>query len=251
MELAFVTGVSKGLGYSISEVLAEHGIEVIGLSRNTNEMVKNLMTNSKGQYTHISADLINVEEIESLIKRICQRILAEKPQKLYVINNASIIEPIERLGFLDNHSIQQAVHLNLLAPMLINNTFLKELRNEDIELVIVNVTSGAAERPIHGWNVYNGTKAAINMHTKVAGLEQENIKGSHKIIAFNPGLMDTDMQGTIRGAEEEAFTEINKFLSFKTNGDLRQPSKVASALVDLILNENLMNGKIYSVNELL
>lgn len=251
MEVALVTGASKGLGYDISKALIEHGIEVIGLSRSSNERVQNLITNSKGRYSHLPINLTNVEEIEPLIKRICGRVITGRSQKLYVINNASMIEPIERLGFLDNSSIQQAVHLNLLAPMFINNLLLKELRTEDIELVIVNVTSGAAKRPIHGWNVYNATKAAINMHTKVAGLEQESIKSSHKIVAFNPGIMDTDMQGTIRGAQEEAFSEINKFLSFKTNGSLRQPSEVAKALVALILNENLSNGKIYSVDELL
>lgn len=249
MEMALVTGVSKGLGYEISNALVERGTEVIGLSRSTNEKVQDLIT--KGHYSHFPVDLTHVEEIEPLIKRLCQQAVARKPQRLYVINNASMVEPIERLGFLDNSLIRRAIHLNLLAPMLINNTLLKELRDEAIELVIVNVTSGAAERPIHGWNVYNATKAAINMHTEVAGLEQENVKDSYKIVAFNPGIMDTDMQGTIRNADKEAFTDIDQFLSFKTNGSLRQPARVARALVDLILNENLINGKVYSVNELL
>jgi benzil reductase ((S)-benzoin forming) len=251
MEMALVTGVSKGLGYDISKALIEQGIEVIGLSRSTNERVQNLKTNSERHFAHDPIDLVKVEEIEPLIKQLCQQIIAEKPQKLYVINNAGMIEPIERLGFLENGLIERAVHLNLLAPILINNTLLKELRNEEIEVVIVNVTSGAAERPIHGWNVYNATKAAINMHTKVAGLEQEKTKDAHKIVAFDPGIMDTTMQGTIRGADEDAFTELDKFLSFKANGSLRQPSEVAKALVDLILNVPLINGKIYDVDELL
>lgn len=251
MELAIVTGVSKGLGYDISKILTELNIDVIGLSRSTNETVQNLIKSNNGQYKHIPIDLINLDEIEPLIKEVCKQIVARKPQKVYVFNNASMIEPIERLGYLDNSSIQQAINLNLIAPLFINNSLLKELRNEDIKLVIVNITSGAAERPIYGWNVYNATKAAINMHTKVAGLEQESFKGNHKIVGFNPGLMDTDMQGTIRNSEQEAFTEINKFLNFKKNGDLRPPREVAKALIDMILNESLINGKIYSINEIL
>jgi benzil reductase ((S)-benzoin forming) len=251
MNMALVTGVSKGLGYEIAKALIDFGIEVIGLSRSTNEKVADLKVKSNGQFTHIPSDLTNVGEIEPLIKKISQQIAAKKPQKLYVINNASVIEPIERMGFLENSKIQQAIHLNLLAPIFINNTLMSELRKEDLELVIVNVSSGAAERPIHGWSVYNATKAAINMHTKVVALEQENVKSSHKIIAFSPGIMDTDMQGEIREANEDAFAEINKFVGFKSNGDLRQPSVVAKALVDLILNQELINGKIYSINELL
>ncbi|MET1249438.1 (S)-benzoin forming benzil reductase [Sporolactobacillus sp. STCC-11] len=251
MEMALVTGVSKGLGFQISKILTEQNIEVIGLSRSTNEKVQSLITNSKGRYSHISADLTHLDEIESLMKRVCERIADAKPHKLYVVNNASMVEPIERVGFLDHHAIQKAVQLNLLAPMLINNTLLKELRNEAFEVIIVNVTSGAAERPIHGWSVYNATKAAVNMHTEVAGLEQENTKESNKIVAFSPGIMDTEMQDTIRSAEEDAFADINTFLGFKTNGNLRQPSEVAKALIGLILNEQLQNGKIYHVDELI
>ncbi|HJV15993.1 MAG TPA: SDR family NAD(P)-dependent oxidoreductase, partial [Bacillales bacterium] len=237
MNMALVTGVSKGLGYEIAKALIDLGIEVIGLSRSTNEKVADIKVKSNDQFTHIPSDLANVGEIEPLIKKISQQIATKKPQKLYVINNASVIEPIERMGFLENSEIQQAVHLNLLAPIFINNTLMGELRKEDLELVIINVSSGAAERPIHGWSVYNATKAAINMHTKVVALEQENGKSSHKIIAFSPGIMDTDMQGSIREANEDAFAEINKFIGFKLNSDLRQPSVVAKALVDLILNQ--------------
>jgi benzil reductase ((S)-benzoin forming) len=251
MNMAFVTGVSKGLGYEITKALLDLGIVVIGLSRSTNEKIEDLKVKSNGQFTHIPSDLTNVGEIESLIKIISQQIAARKPQKLYVINNASMIEPIERMGFLENSEIEQAIHLNLLAPIFINNTLMSELMKEELELVIINVSSGAAERPIHGWSVYNATKAAINMHTKVVALEQENVKSSHKIVAFSPGIMDTDMQGSIREANEDAFAEINKFVGFKSNGDLRQPSVVAKALVDLILNQELINGKIYSINELL
>jgi benzil reductase ((S)-benzoin forming) len=251
MNMALVTGVSKGLGYEITKALLDLGIVVIGLSRSTNEKVADLKVKSNDQITHIPADLTNVGEIEPLIKKISQQIASRKPQKLYVFNNASMIEPIERMGFLENSEIQQAVHLNLLAPIFINNTLMSELRKEELELVIINVSSGAAERPIHGWSVYNATKAAINMHTKVVALEQENVKSSHKIVAFSPGVMDTDMQGSIREANEDAFAEINKFVGFKSNGDLRHPGAVAKALVDLILNQELINGKIYSINDLL
>lgn len=251
MEMALVTGASKGLGYDVSRLLAEQGLKVISLSRSTNERVQRLTTIHKGLYSHISSDLTNVEAIEPLIREICQQVVAEKPRKLIVINNAGTVEPIERLGFLDNQLIQRAIRINVLAPIMINNTLLNELRDEAIEVVIVNVTSGAAERPFHGWNVYSATKAAINIHTKVAGLEQENGKTANKIIAFSPGIMDTEMQEKIRGADEKAFTEIDQFLSFKTDGKLRQPAQVAKALVNLILNKNLINGRVYSVGEIL
>ncbi|MCO7175736.1 SDR family NAD(P)-dependent oxidoreductase [Sporolactobacillus kofuensis] len=250
MDMAIVTGGSKGLGYEISKLFAEQGMEVIGLSRSMNEKVQNLITNSEGCYTHCAIDLAKAEEIEPLLIRLCRKVVARAPQKLYVINNAGTVKPIERLGYLDNRLIEQAVHLNLLAPILINNTLFKALKNETIELIIVNVTSGAAERPIHGWNVYSTTKAAITMHTKVAGLEQEHANSAHKIVAFSPGIMDTEMQGTIRGSDQAAFKDIDQFVRFKSQGALRNPREVAEALMHLLLTEPLKNGKVYDVNEL-
>jgi benzil reductase ((S)-benzoin forming) len=247
MEMAIVTGASKGLGKEISNALIESNIEVVGLSRNIND-IKN---DSKGLYSHHIIDLTNINEIEAIITRLCQQMIAHQPKKVYVINNASMIEPIERLGNLENHLIEKAVQLNYLAPMYINNLLMEEIGGGNIDLVIVNVTSGAAERPIHGWSIYNSTKAAINMHTKVAGFEQENSGGHHKIIGFNPGIMDTTMQSTIRGSKKDAFAEIDKFLNYKESGKLRHPKIVGKALINMILNEHLSNGKIYTIEEIL
>lgn len=251
MDIAIVTGASKGLGFEISKALVHSNVEVIGLSRSTNDNVDYYEKMKNSIYTHLQIDLCNLKEVETIFKGIIQKIMMKLPKRVYVINNAGMVEPIERLGFLDTNLIEKAVQLNYLAPMIINNLFLKELRPYNIENVIVNVTSGAAERSIHGWSVYNSTKAAINMHTNVAGLEQENNDKQHKIIGFNPGIMDTDMQCVIRGAKEDAFAEINKFLDFKKNGELRSPAVVSNALIGLLLNEELTNGKIYSIKELL
>jgi benzil reductase ((S)-benzoin forming) len=251
MDIAIVTGASKGLGFEISKTLVHSNIEVIGLSRSTNDHVDYFEKMKKNIYTHLQIDLCNRNEIETIFKGIIQKLIMKQPKKVYVINNAGMVEPIERLGFLDANLIEKAVQLNYLAPMIINNLLLKELRPYNIEVLIVNVTSGAAERSIHGWSVYNSSKAAINMHTNVAGLEQEKDDKHHKIIGFNPGIMDTDMQCVIRGAKEDAFVEINKFLDYKKNGELRSPELVGKALIHLLLNEELMNGKIYSIKDLI
>jgi benzil reductase ((S)-benzoin forming) len=63
--------------------------------------------------------------------------------------------------------------------------------------------------------------------------------------------MDTGMQETIRSAEPEAFKDLDRFKEYKEKGMLRKPETVGNALVDLILGENIINGKIYNVNDLL
>ncbi|KUP09674.1 short-chain dehydrogenase [Bacillus coahuilensis m2-6] len=244
MELAIVTGDSKGLGHSVSQSFLNRGIEVIGLSRSGNFLENN-------HYSHIQCDLGDTGNLEALVVEMAQKVVDKSPKRLYVVNNASKVEPIERLGYLDNVQIQSAIHLNYVSPLIINNTFVRELKNSEVELVFVNVSSGAADTPIYGWNVYNSTKAAMNMHTRVVGLEFEQLGKPYMSIAFNPGVMDTDMQATIRGSSEDAFSDVERFQEFKKNGALRSPMVVAEGLVELLVGSELENGRIYSVNEVL
>ncbi|WP_430510623.1 SDR family NAD(P)-dependent oxidoreductase [Gottfriedia solisilvae] len=252
MDLAIVTGASKGLGYEISKAFLQSSFEVIGLSRSMNSNMNNFKKTQNNVYSHIQIDLCDIKEIEVKFKGIVQKIITKQPKKVYVINNAGMVDPIERVGYLEAAIIEKAVQLNYLTPMLINNLLLKELIDYEIEIIIVNVTSGAAEHPIHGWSVYNSTKAAINMYTKVAGLELEsNMDSKNKMIGFNPGVMDTYMQYVIRRSKQDAFAEINKFLDYKKNNELRSPEVVSNALLNLLFQTELKNGRIYSIKELL
>jgi benzil reductase ((S)-benzoin forming) len=141
--------------------------------------------------------------------------------------------------------------VNLAAPVLICNLFLNKAEENGTMLYIANVTSGAAERPVHGWSMYCSTKAAINMFTQTAALELNNRRSPSKIIAYSPGIMDTGMQKTIRSSTQEAFIEVGKFREFKEKNMLKSPGEVGEALVRLLLDGELENGRVYHVNELL
>ena len=57
---------------------------------------------------------------------------------------------------------------------------------------IVNVSSGAAHRPMEGWSAYCAGKAGLAMVTRSIMLETAG-KGI-RIFGFSPGTIDTDMQ---------------------------------------------------------
>src|SRR5690606_15700892 len=63
---------------------------------------------------------------------------------------------------------------------------------------IVNLSSGAAHRPMEGWSAYCAGKAGLAMVTQSLALEY----GARGIRAFGfaPGVVDTDMQGEIRAS---------------------------------------------------
>ncbi|MFE8702285.1 (S)-benzoin forming benzil reductase [Cytobacillus sp. FJAT-54145] len=249
MKFAIITGASKGLGTSITKRMIEEQIGVITVSRTENEEMKALATSSNLFYQHVPCDLSNIEQIEEAFTKIVELLATENPEEVFVYNNAGMVEPIETVGKLPTERVVTNVQLNLLAPMIISNLFLE--RASSSKLTIVNITSGAAERPIQGWSTYCSTKAALNMFTKTAALEQQTAGSEHVIIAYSPGIMDTEMQGVIRSSSQESFQDVEKFKDYKEQGLLRDTDTVANALIDLLLANKAESGVVYNVNDLL
>ncbi|MEH7123793.1 (S)-benzoin forming benzil reductase [Bacillus sp. JJ1773] len=248
MKFAIITGASKGLGSSIAERMISEKIGVITVSRTENAELREKALVNKVFYQHFSCNLAVPEEVEKNFQEILSVLEPKKAEVIYVINNAGVIDPIATAGTLDHQALIANVQINLIAPLMITNILLK---NACVPLKIVNVSSGAAERPIQGWSAYCSTKAGLNMFTETAAAEQITAGAPHEIIAFSPGIMDTDMQGTIRSSSKEAFNDLEKFKEYKEQGMLRPAHVVADALVNLLLEAQIESGKIYRVNELI
>ncbi|WP_047982888.1 (S)-benzoin forming benzil reductase [Ornithinibacillus californiensis] len=250
MKIALITGVSRGLGESIAKLFLESGIHVFGISRNSNKRLEKIAANNNVSYHHYPCDLGNSKELDGMLEQIKGDINQYDPSLLYLINNAAVIDPINQVSQIDSQALNYHYQLNVVAPIILMNQMLHYASMSDTTFICVNITSGAAERPIYGWGAYCSSKASINMYTITAALEQNTLKTGHKIIAFNPGLMDTKMQQTIRSSTKEAFHEIERFKGFKENKQLRDTDTVGGILIDILNDEaSIENGKIYSVNE--
>jgi len=251
MKYAIITGASRGLGEAAAKRMLEEGISVISISRTENEALAKFSEENNYSFRHITCNLALEKEVQEVFSDLAFDLFKKKPEKIYLINNAGVVEPIEQVGNLDQIPVLRNFQINLAAPILITNTFFKKSQNTETSILSVNITSGAGEHPIEGWSIYCSAKAGLNMFTQTAALEQESMETSNQIIAFSPWIMDTGMQETIRSAEPEAFKDLDRFKEYKEKGMLRKPETVGNALVDLILGENIINGKIYNVNDLL
>ncbi|PLR79296.1 short-chain dehydrogenase [Bacillus sp. V3-13] len=251
MDYALITGASKGLGAEIAKRMLAENIGIITVSRSANEELQTIAAEKGLFYQHISCSLSDLPQAREAFKSAATTLLSKQPKLVYLINNAGAIEPIETVGRLDDQLVEDSIQINLTSPVLLTNLFIAEANRHNTPLQIVNVSSGAGERPIQGWSIYCSTKAALNMFTQTAALEQRSAGRPHKIIAFSPGVMDTDMQGTIRSASAEAFHDVDKFQQYKETGALRSPHTVANALMDKLLNGTIDSGRIYHINELL
>ncbi|MDQ0351144.1 benzil reductase ((S)-benzoin forming) [Alkalibacillus filiformis] len=250
MKFAIVTGASRGLGEEVAKNLLKGDYHVITVSRKrkTNDF-KNVANENRKSYFHFSCDLSDLESLNDTAHEIVKVLQKHTVDELLIVNNAGMVTPMGAVGNLENHEIAKHVSLNLTAPMLLVNT-MKAHSGAD-RMTVINVTSGAAEKAIYGWNAYSSTKAAINKYTETAALEAEELEAPDVHVAFSPGVMDTDMQGEIRETNEDDFKDVESFKHLKETGQLRSPKEVADLLQTLINDQqNLENGKVYKVYDL-
>ena len=250
MDYAIVTGATRGLGESISKLFIEKGIGLINVSRSENTSLSKIAEENGVPYEFFGCDLSNSAETEKTFQVIASKVFQSGVERVFFVQNAGVVTPINPSGELSTEDLENSVHVNLLSPMIATNTMLK-LASNDSQLIMVNVSSGAGSRPVYGWSTYCATKAGVNMLTETVSLELSKKHSRHKAIAFSPGVMDTDMQETIRSSSKESFADVESFKRYKEEGMLRTTDTVANVLLKLVTENEIESGKLYHVNDLL
>ncbi|WP_462411071.1 (S)-benzoin forming benzil reductase [Neobacillus sp. Marseille-QA0830] len=251
MKYAIITGASKGLGEAIARRLMTENVAVISVSRTENQELKTFALEQGVKYKHFPCNLSLETEVQEVFMEISHIIFQKEPKEILLFNNAGLIEPIHTVGNLEPSPVIRNIQVNLIAPMVITNLLISRAPMINATVQVVNVTSGAAIRPKEGWSAYCSAKAGLLMFTQTAAMEQETLNTPHKLIAFEPGIMDTQMQETIRSSSIESFKELERFKAFKNDNLLRTPEIVTEALVRLVLSGKAVNGKVYNIKELL
>jgi len=242
MKYFIVTGASKGLGCAIVNSLLENSENrIIGISRTTNE------NHAKNGVKYYNVDLSESKNAIGLMTNIINSLTLTKNDEIYLINNAGMINPIKTIENTEPLDLIKNINLNLVSLMLLSSEFIKGLENLNIKKRILNISSGAAKRAITGWNVYCSSKAAVDMFTQTIALEQNSKNYPVHVMAIAPGIVDTNMQETIRSSNSEDFRDIQQFKTFKEKGQLLKPEIVAQGILNLLLGEHFINGDITRV----
>jgi benzil reductase ((S)-benzoin forming) len=227
MHYFLITGASQGLGRALAEAILERpDTWVLGISRHA--------TIEHPHYQHQPLDLSDIEAVEhNLTKIFVPRLDATS---FTLINNAGTLGEISYVGELPNEHFQFVFDLNVVAPAMLMNTFLRAYGSlESIPRTILNITSGAAQRPIDGWAAYCASKAALNSLSETAQKEQELRGSGVRIWALAPGVVDTAMQEHIRTADVAQFSEQEKFAELHAEDQLRKPEDVAVHILAWLL----------------
>lgn len=234
--LLILTGHTKGLGKAILDRFLSLGdIHIITISRTSLEL-------SDDRLTEIQMDLNDLANLEVKLPSL----FPEKAfDKAILINNAGWIGEVKTVGKLHPKGIRQAMNLNLLAPMILTDAFVKAYSKLKCEKLICNISSGAAHKPLPGWAEYCSSKAGLAMFSRVAAEELSDL--GFRVFSLAPGIIDTEMQAEIRKANPSDFPALDRFAKYKTEGQLSSPEEVAEKVFYLLSNPELFPEVVQDV----
>ena len=134
MELALVTGASKGIGLEIAIALANVGHKVIAVSRTPMVQSKNIES--------ICGDVSDISFVNSLQKQVTK----DYGNVQILVNAAGIFGPIDFIKDADPKQWVETIMIDALAPYFTSRVFLPAMLDAKWGRII-NLSSAAALHP--------------------------------------------------------------------------------------------------------
>jgi len=202
-KVALVTGAGRGLGEGVARALAAQGVAVMLVARNGDAVaaVAAAIAAAGGRAAALAGDVSDYAEVERLVMQTRLQLGGLD----ILVNNAGVIEPIAEIAQSDPATWTRNIAINLTGPYYAVRAALPGMLAQ-ASGTIVNISSGAAYRPLEGWSAYCTGKAGLAMFTRAIKLETEG-RGI-RVFGFSPGTIDTEMQVKIRASGMNVISRI-------------------------------------------
>lgn len=192
-EIALVTGAKGGIGAATAIALAEAGATVVVTARRLADAEATVARCAESRAIAIACDVSDAASVKAAVRDATARVGAPT----LLVNNAGTVQPIGLLHETDPAAWAASVNANLVGAVAAIRAVLPAMLANG-RGTIVNLSSGAAHRPMEGWSAYCAGKAGLAMVTQSVALEY-GARGI-RVFGFAPGVVDTDMQGAIRAS---------------------------------------------------
>lgn len=210
-KVAFITGSTRGIGWSIARFFAEQGAIVLlnGASdeKLLQERVETLKKEYGGEAQGFFSDMSDPDQVKN-----CYASIFKSYKRLDVlVNNAGVLQA-GLLAMTTRESVDQTMDVNVKS-VIYNMQSASRLMGRKRSGSIINMTSIMGRVGSEGQVIYSGSKAAIIGLTLAASKELagQNIR----VNAIAPGFIDTEMA---RSASEEKFEERLQSIRMKRIG---------------------------------
>ncbi|XP_013148316.1 PREDICTED: sepiapterin reductase isoform X1 [Papilio polytes] len=226
-----VSGASQGIGRAIAaevaKLLGPKSLMLL-LARKADELAKTASMcqsdNVKAIYKSIDLGKATTKEMNDVIVNSLEGYKVNDFATCLIFHNVGSLGnlAIETSRIEDSNELAEYYDLNVFKVISLNTQFLKIFESVEDRIIIVNVTSLCAIKPMSGMAYYCSGKAAREMYFKVLAEEKKHIK----VLNYSPGPVETSMiDYVLTEAVNDNLRDV--FTSFKNQGVLLKPDMTA------------------------
>ena len=248
--VTIITGASRGLGLGLARLLLQRGHRVLTLQRSPNPTLEGLASSQGLQLEQWSVDLTAAAEPAARLKDWVQALPRESVASLQLINNAALLAEPGPLAAAEPTAVAAALRASLEAPLLLTGAFLAASADMTVPRKVLNISSGLGRFAMAGSAVYCAAKAGMDHFSRALALEEAELPHGAKIVSLAPGVIDTDMQVQLRGADPARFSSQGRFAGLKDQGQLDGADAAAAKVLASLDAEDFGQKVIADVRDL-
>ena len=221
MKNILITGVSRGLGLEICNVLLNLGYTVYGISRSVTPEIESLLNSYPTTFKYKTFDL---SDTDNLIKNIKLLIPNDISIHGYVNNAAAAYDDI--ITNIKLTELKNMFELNVYSPMILTKYAIRNMLLHKTGGSIVHISSISVHTGYKGLSMYAATKGALEAFSKNTSREW-GVKGIRSNCVVS-GFMETEMSSTLDGDLKE---KIKNRTSLKSLTDLTSVANTVEFLI--------------------
>lgn len=251
--LYIVTGASRGMGAAIAEQLLDRGTTVLGISRGINESLSRRAAGAGATLAQWQRDLSQPVPIARELSDWLARRDGTRFASATLINNAGVIPRIGPVDDTSPEDLSNALRVGLEAAVLLTAAFLRGVRAwpaiQKGEVKVLNISSGLGRRAMAGSAPYCAAKAGMDHFTRALALDEAHRGHGAKVVSLAPGVIDTEMQTQLRGADPAGFPDKAMFEGLRSSGQLLSPVDAAARVIAYLRRPDFGSNPVGDVRE--
>ena len=238
--LVILTGASRGLGQAMAAHYLADGAFVLGLARGQSA---DLAASGAGGLEQWPVDLSDplpvAERLGAWLADTERRAAGALPRRVRVIHNAALLSDPGDVAEADPADLARSLRIGIEAPVALTAAFLRATASWGAsDRRVLFVSSGLGRRAMAGSAAYCAQKAGLDHFARALALEEQARPQGARVASVAPGIIDTDMQKQLRGADPRRFAEQAKFDEFHRSGSLDSPAAAAAKVIALLERDN-------------
>ena len=247
--LTILTGASRGMGLAMAEQLLKPGQTLLCISRHANPSLATLAESKGATLIQWTEDLAQGAAVSRKLDAWLTSQATAGFTSATLINNAGVIPRITPLSLSDADDLAQALRVGLEAPMQLSAAFLRATESWPIARKVLNISSGLGRRAMASQSAYCAAKAGIDHFTRCLALDEALKPNGAKVCALAPGVIDTDMQVQLRGADDALFPDRKGFAGLHQGGQLSSPADAAQSVLIVLARADFGERPVADVRD--